>query len=164
MLGKKEGGEQLVEEGAPKSDGGAFSAPEMPPTKMPDTERIDRYLKAAASKAGELNPQAAKYLEAAQPVILFLIQVVMFLAPWYKWAVMWCYKIYKVLPTNVLEMVFGGCLCFFGGTFVTSIAAVEAFRQMGWHRVVEDVKVVSEQAAALTLTLTLRWSPSRQRL
>jgi hypothetical protein len=37
---------------------------------------------------------------------------------------------------------FGVGLAFFGGTYVAAIAAVEAFRLMGWQRTWADLKVV----------------------
>jgi len=42
--------------------------------------------------------------------------------------------------------VFGVCLCFFGGTFVASLAAVEAFIQMGGKRFAGDISFVASQA------------------
>jgi hypothetical protein len=39
----------------------------------------------------------------------------------------------------------GVALCFFGGTYVASLAAVEAFRQMGWRQSFEDASYVFEQ-------------------
>jgi hypothetical protein len=39
-------------------------------------------------------------------------------------------------------MVFGVALCFFGGTYVASIAAIEAFRQLGGQKVYAELEVV----------------------
>ena len=39
-------------------------------------------------------------------------------------------------------MCFGAALCFFGGTFVASIAAIEAFRLMGWQTVYGELRIV----------------------
>jgi len=46
---------------------------------------------------------------------------------------------------KVLEMIFGLALCFFGGTYVAAIAAVEAWRHMGWQRSYADAVHVWEQ-------------------
>lgn len=82
----------------------------------------------------------------AKPAIVVVVKVVMFVAPYYKFALTWLWRLYHVLPLNVLNMVFGAGLCFFGGTYVASIAAIEAFRQMGWGRVKEEISVVWAQA------------------
>jgi len=52
-----------------------------------------------------------------------------------------------MLPTNVIQMIFGIALCFFGGTYVASIAAIEAFRQMGWQKVQAEI-IVGESTVA----------------
>jgi hypothetical protein len=54
--------------------------------------------------------------------------------------------IQRRLPTNVLLMLAGVALCFFGGTYAAAIAAIEAFRQMGWARVRCDLAIVLREA------------------
>ncbi|CAN0398138.1 unnamed protein product, partial [Ectocarpus sp. 8 AP-2014] len=34
-------------------------------------------------------------------------------------------KVYKILPVNVLGMIYGLVMCFFGGFFHVTIAAIE---------------------------------------
>ena len=52
------------------------------------------------------------------------------------------WRIYNALPLNVAQMIFGAALCYFGGTFVTTIAAAEAFRTMGYEKAAADVKAL----------------------
>jgi len=52
------------------------------------------------------------------------------------------YELYTALPVQQLQMVMGLVLCFFGGTYVTLIAAVEAFRTMGGAGVYEHLDYV----------------------
>ncbi|CAJ1418615.1 unnamed protein product [Effrenium voratum] len=49
------------------------------------------------------------------------------------------YEVYSKLPKDELEFVIGFILCFFGGTYVALIAAVEAFRTMGGHSLYDDL-------------------------
>lgn len=56
------------------------------------------------------------------------------------------YKIYKMLPMNIVQMVFGAALCFFGGVYFTSIAAIEAFRNFGGQIVVDELTVCWNEA------------------
>lgn len=49
----------------------------------------------------------------------------------YVWLAKQLYKIYKILPMNVVRMVFGVGLCFFGGCYFAAIAAVEAALNLG---------------------------------
>ena len=66
----------------------------------------------------------------------------MFVYPLYKKAITQGYALYQRLPHNVVVMVFGVALCFFGGTYVASIAAIEAFRQLGGQKVYAELEVV----------------------
>ena len=40
--------------------------------------------------------------------------------------------LYQSLPTDTITAVYGLAVCFFGGYFANSIAAIEAFQQTGW--------------------------------
>lgn len=55
------------------------------------------------------------------------------------------YKIYKLLPLNLLQIVFGAALCFFGGVYFTSIAAIEAFRNFGGQIVIDELTICWEE-------------------
>merc|ERR550532_1550950 len=56
------------------------------------------------------------------------------------------YIVYKVLPMNVVYMIFGVALCFFGGTFFASIAAVEAARSFGGQALLDELAIIWEEA------------------
>ena len=86
----------------------------------------------------------AQLLRALSPVVTVLVQILLLVAPVYMWLYGQVYRLYKLAPTNVLQMVFGAALCFFGGTFTASIAAIEAFRQMGFKRTLEDLHEVMQ--------------------
>ena len=57
----------------------------------------------------------------------------------------WAQKLWALVPVNVALMVFGGSLCYFGGTYTASIAAVEAFRTMGGARAMEELDKLQSQ-------------------
>ena len=86
----------------------------------------------------------AQVLRALSPVLTVLVQILVLIAPVYMWLYGQVFRLYKAAPTNVLQMVFGAALCFFGGTFTASIAAIEAFRQMGFKRTLEDLHEVMQ--------------------
>ena len=113
-----------------------------------------RHLKSASKIAVDRSPPSSPglaprpsdpgCLSNAEPFIKMAIKFLT-VAPIYKKFYTEAYKIYVQLPMNVLTMIFGAALCFFGGTYVASIAAIEAFRQLGWQKVVTEVTVVREQ-------------------
>jgi len=72
---------------------------------------------------------------------------------WICWVYVWIfkqlYRVYKVLPMNVLQMIFGVALCFFGGVYFASIAAIEAFRNFGGQQLVEELTICWTEASAV---------------
>ena len=122
-------------------------APEMPTATLPDKEKIEKYINAVAHKAEEVNPKLASCLTAAAPVITLPIQLVTCIAPFYYWAYSWAFYIYERLPKQMTICLFGLALCFFGGTYVASIAAIEAFRQMGYAKTLEELMFVKGEVS-----------------
>ena len=112
------------------------------PIRLPEDERIKRYMDAASSVADSHNAGCASCLRAATPVVSLLVWVLVKVAPLYLWLFRKACWFYSWAPTNLLQMCFGAGLAFFGGTYVAAIAAVEAFRLMGWQRTLADLKVV----------------------
>jgi len=115
---------------------------QMPTTKLPDKDLIAKYLEGVTSKAEGMNPKMGACMKIVQPFIVLPIQLVMCLAPFYTWFYQWVAVVYKVLPQNAITALFGLALCFFGGTYVASIAAIEAFRQMGFEKVLSELSIV----------------------
>lgn len=115
------------------------------PRRIPMSERISKYIEASAARADQTNPNAAMALRCCSPVLNCVILALLAIAPLYIWVYTRVYKFLEKAPTNLLQMIFGVALCFFGGTFTASIAAVEAFRQMGFEQTVADVHEVMEQ-------------------
>ena len=122
--------------------------PEMPSTKLTDASRINKYIDAVQSQAEAFNPQAAGCIGACKPAVTAVIRGVQFVWPWYMWAYSWIYYYVSMAPRTVVQMIFGIALCFFGGTYVASIAAIEAFRQFGGQKVYAEVEVISSQVRA----------------
>jgi len=63
------------------------------------------------------------------------------------------YRIYKLLPMNVLSMIFGAALCFFGGTYFATIAAIEGFRQFGGQALWDEIAVCWEEGGRAVVAL-----------
>ena len=74
--------------------------------------------------------------------ILLTIKIISACSGWAAFIIRWIWRIYNALPLNVAQMLFGAALCYFGGTFVTTIAAAEAFRTMGYEKAAADVKAL----------------------
>ena len=113
--------------------------------RLSEEERIKRYMDAAATAAEKHHSGAAQCLRASTPFCTVLVWVILKAGPVYLWLFHKAYWFYTWAPKNVLQMCFGLALCFFGGTFAAAIAAVEAWRQMGWQRSYRDISIVYEQ-------------------
>ena len=124
-----------------ENDPGAVPGLESHPSE--DNVRIQKFL----SKM-PVSPELAQMAEKAKPVVVAMVRCFMAIVPLYKKVFDHGYKVYTQLPTNAIQMVFGAALCFFGGTYVASIAAIEAFRQLGWNKVKEQLLIVQEQVCA----------------
>ena len=48
-------------------------------------------------------------------------------------------RVYEPLPVALLEALMGLGVCFAGGAYCTSIAAIEAFRNMGGTQVLDSL-------------------------
>lgn len=114
------------------------------PIRLPEDERLKRYMEAlhGHGHVGDHNAGCASCLRAATPAVSLLVWVLVKVAPLYLWLFRKACWFYSWAPTNLLQMCFGVGLAFFGGTYVAAIAAVEAFRLMGWQRTWADLKVI----------------------
>eukprot|EP00928_Gymnodinium_smaydae_P065759 TRINITY_DN48855_c0_g1_i1.p2 TRINITY_DN48855_c0_g1~~TRINITY_DN48855_c0_g1_i1.p2 ORF type:complete len:385 (+),score=114.13 TRINITY_DN48855_c0_g1_i1:62-1156(+) len=79
----------------------------------------------------------------------YLVKPLIIVIMIYVWIAKQLYKVYKLLPMNVVEMVFGLALCFFGGTYFCSIAAIEAFRNFGGQVLLDELTVIWNEATVM---------------
>ena len=114
--------------------------------KGPEQEKLDRWIKLMAEGAENFSPRAKKCVMMCKPAIEIGIKVILVVMAVYLVIFSMGYKVFKLLPMNAIKMVFGAALCFFGGTYYASIAAIEAFRIFGWETLRANVKIVIEQA------------------
>jgi len=118
--------------------------------KLPDEQRVQRHL--GHARRASLAEDASRTLgagfvrELGLGALASILCVLRCLFPVYKRLFEVGWGIQRRLPTNVLLMLAGVALCFFGGTYAAAIAAIEAFRQMGWARVRCDLAIVLREA------------------
>ena len=118
----------------------------------PDVKRPrenDKLAKFMEGISGELSsggyPQAASFVRGFAAVADFAMPVLA--AAWYlySWLYATLYTIYRVAPKNLIKVAFGFCLCFFGGAFWASLAAIEAARQLGGARMWNELLVLGQE-------------------
>ena len=117
-----------------------------PLTKLPDAKRMEAYIDELAQQAETMTPRAPGIVNALKPCLLTTIRIGMALHPWFTFLMKYAFVLWELLPKNLLLMLFGAALCYFGGAYTASIAAIEAFRTMGWERAYTDFAHLKRQA------------------
>ena len=131
----------------------ASEKPPKPTKRISTGTHVSRALEAAASMADEkkVNPAVSGCLRASAPILAVIARGLVAIAPIYMFVYTKIYQLYKIAPQYAIKMSFGIALCFFGGTFTASIAAIEAFRQMGWQTVYENIEVLISEGERVSL-------------
>eukprot|EP00933_Yihiella_yeosuensis_P014642 TRINITY_DN13046_c1_g1_i2.p1 TRINITY_DN13046_c1_g1~~TRINITY_DN13046_c1_g1_i2.p1 ORF type:complete len:390 (+),score=56.84 TRINITY_DN13046_c1_g1_i2:83-1171(+) len=106
-----------------------------------------KFLDVAASMATTQTPRLAEAVKQLKPLLDILITVVGYIGEVYYTIYSSAYNIYTMLPQYEFEALVGLVLCFFGGFYVTLIAAVEAFRTMGGHALYDEMEYISSQVS-----------------
>lgn len=123
----------------------AEAPPAIDMQKLPEAKRMEKYINTLAEAAEGQAPPGI--LNVLKPCLLTFIRLCLAVQPWVSFVSKWVSRVWGMLPHNAVQMIFGAALCYFGGTYTTSIAAVEAFRTMGYDRARNDLAKVGEQLA-----------------
>ena len=122
-----------------------------PHRRLSHRQRAQRLIDLSSDSVEKLHPGAGVLVRSGSWAIAMAMQLLSRAAPFcilvYKHARLW----YVSAPKETITMVFGGALCFFGGIYTNSIAAIEAFRQMGWERMYDDIAVIRRQASKIDI-------------
>lgn len=93
-------------------------------------------------------PKIVECIRVCQPLVEALIMGMRLVAPVFFAFYKFLYFLYCVVPTNELKMIYGAALCFFGGKYCASIAAVECFRRTGGDKLLICLKELGANAQA----------------
>jgi len=123
-----------------------------------DSERIQIAIEAACqaaeTKFGERAESAVSCVRHSKACIGFSWRVISMIVKLYIWVFRvgnWCYK---SAPKEVVKMVFGLTLAFFGGTYLVTLAAIEAARKVGGESLWHEVRFVFQQATIVSAAST----------
>ncbi|CAD7941298.1 unnamed protein product [Amoebophrya sp. A120] len=86
--------------------------------------------------------QALPYWNQALEVFAYIIPKIVFV--WTKST-----ELYAALPVEIAMCLYGLALCFFGGTYVVAISAIEAFKMSGGDKISACWKDICEEYAVL---------------
>lgn len=105
-------------------------------------DRCQIYFQALKDK-----PPQGKAKEAVALCFQYVMRPLIYVIAFYVKLMKCLYKIYKVLPLNCLQIIFGLGLCFYGGIYFATIACIEAFRQFGGDLLMEQIEYLWEEGA-----------------
>eukprot|EP01060_Flectonema_neradi_P007290 TRINITY_DN15062_c0_g1_i1.p1 TRINITY_DN15062_c0_g1~~TRINITY_DN15062_c0_g1_i1.p1 ORF type:complete len:327 (+),score=58.00 TRINITY_DN15062_c0_g1_i1:65-1045(+) len=134
------------------------------PSNVRSRSAVDQGAEVFDNLKQKVPPKFANFAEKVRPVVMVILQGVDLILPYLPliWDI--CQKLYiLLLPCfEELTIVWGFVLAFFGGSFVTTITAVEAFRLVGkkkitesWARISDDVdRVISDYNKSTDTNIT----------
>jgi hypothetical protein len=93
-------------------------------------ERIKEAIRAAAEVAP---PAIVPYIRELEGHLAWVVLAIKKAVPAYFEAYKQAAVLLQKMPTELLEGVYGFALCFFGGTYSTTLACIEAFKLCGWQ-------------------------------
>lgn len=113
-------------------------------TEMDEAKRIEKMTEALASMAPL--PQSVKQvIDKMAPAIGQVGAAIEKAQPYIAQALVEAYKRYQRLPDKLVSSLYGFCICFFGGSYPASFAAIEAFQATGGHQMVAYLDDIGEQ-------------------
>ena len=124
----------------------AVERPQLNKRKSTATRVLDAITGAAVKMPNE---KVKACLVATCPIAAMVVRALLAIAPLFVYFYAKLYELYKMAPKNLLTMGFGLALCFYGGTFVASIAAIEAFRMMGWKETYVECQIVAKEVKSI---------------
>jgi len=100
-----------------------------------DDDRAGDYVRTLQAEAPHTKTQ-----EAIHCFLKYLAKPLIYIVMAYAYVIEQGVRLYNVLPMPVIKMIFGIALCFFGGTYFVSIAAIEAANNFGGHSLAKSLK------------------------
>lgn len=121
--------------------------------KMPDIEKLkgeflvdaERWKKILLAAKDKCPKQVQPYVDKAAPILAYVFVAILWLVPYIVKAIEFVADLISKVPENILYGALGFLVCFFGGVFPATIAAVEAWELYGGRQAVDDVKVIYQE-------------------
>ena len=118
--------------GAPATDSSDTSTSGLRQRHASKKVEDEAKLQAIIGAAKDATPPAmTAYLKQLEPAVNVLVNMLVIVAPLYARAAEILVAAYHSLPMDLIEAAMGLGMCFFGGAYCASIAAVEAFMLIG---------------------------------
>jgi len=107
-----------------------------------EAEKIEKLLMGMSESAP---PRIVPYLKMLAPLVSFCIVLSQILIPVFYHAAQLVYAAWCLLPLDIMYIVTGLVICFFGGMYPTTMAALEAWRQCGGKQALQNLSDLKDQ-------------------
>ncbi|CAD7929237.1 unnamed protein product [Amoebophrya sp. A25] len=119
---------------------------------MKDREERARVARLALAAAARPPGYVYDVMEKALPYWNKFLEIMAVVLPNVVWAYEKCRDFYAMLPIEIACCIYGLGICFFGGTYVVAISAIEAFKMSGgdtieacWNDICEECSLLVEK-------------------
>jgi len=109
------------------------------------SEQEARYAKVIVELAEKVPEKARPYVQKAAPIVAKLIVFCIIATPYVLEAVKKVDEVMQKLPMRIFRAIIGFVICFFGGVFPLTIAAVEAWKVCGGDEAVAAMKTLRNE-------------------
>lgn len=115
-------------------------------TVQAEHDRVKTMITEAATRAP---PGIVPHLQSLSPHVAWVIVAARRILPIYFKAYKQTYEFVSKLPIDLIKALYGFSLCFFGGTYVTSLACISAFKMCGWESTKQCLVELQEEYKAI---------------
>ena len=118
-----------------------------PITRPQGQERVDRIVEGLADQLGDRVPAVSGCVRRSKAAIPVATRLCACCCGWYFRLYTRVYAALSAWPADLLRLVFGLSICFFGGLCWASLAAIEAARQLGLAQLADELRVIRKEWA-----------------
>jgi len=115
---------------------------ESAPTASPENKDLERYTKLLLALSEKAPDKVKPYMEKASPIVAMIFLYIKIATPYILQAACFVQEMISKLPERVFNALLGFTICFCGGVFPTTIAAVEAWKVCGGDEAISSAKEI----------------------
>jgi len=110
------------------------------PTASPENKDLERYTQLLLALSEKAPEKVKPYMQKASPVVAMIFLYIKIATPYIVQAACFVSDVINKLPDRVFYALLGFTICFCGGVFPTTIAAVEAWKLCGGNEAMRSGK------------------------
>lgn len=110
------------------------------PTAVPENKDLERYTKLLLALSEKAPEKVQPYMVQVSPIVAMMFLYIKIATPYIVQAACFVHDVINKMPERLFYALLGFTICFCGGVFPTTIAAVEAWKVCGGNEALESAK------------------------